>query len=476
MPLALPRPTETAPRARRRNLSQGRATVPVMSERGYACLDCGYQAPRWFGRCPDCGAWGGAAAPQDVDGAPVVGTLGSAGEPPERLACRVSELDRVLGGGLVPGAAVLIAGEPGIGKSTLVLQMLDGLRASGRRALLATGEESLSQVTLRARRLGVAGQDIRAVATTSIDAVVAAARSERADVLVIDSVQTLTGGGAEGRAGSVTQVRECAATLVRFAKETGTVVVAVGHVTKEGGVAGPKTLEHVVDVVLMLEGERSGALRLLRATKNRFGSCDETGVFTMTEVSLEPVPDPSAMLLADRRPGAAGSVVFCGLEGNRPVLVEIQALVCPTTLPQPRRVAIGVDARRLTLLTGVLSQRAHLALGQHDVFVAAAGGLGVREPAADLAIALALFSAARDIAIDPGVVAVGEVGLAGEVRRVPGMQRRLAEAARLCFSHAVVSPSVEVPQQLTGIGVAAVSDAFELVPQRSAQVHLDRPA
>ena len=447
-----------------------------MTENAYACLECGYGAPRWFGRCPDCGAWGGASTTQEARAPATVGTLGAANEPPERITTRVSELDRVLGGGLVPGAVVLLAGDPGIGKSTLVLQMLDGLRGSGRRVLLASGEESLAQVSLRARRLQVAGEELRATATTSIDAVLEAARAERAQVLVVDSIQTLTSPGEPGRAGSVSQVRECTAALVRHAKETATVVVLVGHVTKEGGVAGPKTLEHIVDVVLLLEGERTGALRLLRATKNRFGSCDETGVFTMTDIRLEPVPDPSAMLLADRRPGATGSVVFPGLEGNRPVLVEIQALVCASTLAQPRRVAIGVEARRLSLLTGVLSQHSGLDLGQRDVFVAAAGGLAVREPAADLAIALALYSAATSVAVDPGVVAVGEVGLSGEVRRVPGLQRRLAEAARLRFTHALVSPTADVPRPLTKVGAVAVSNAFALVPRRAVQVQLDRPA
>ena len=459
-----------------RNLSQLPCSVRRMTQDRYSCLECGYSAPRWFGRCPDCGSWSGAASTEESLAAATVGALGDGNAPPERMGAQVAELDRVLGGGLVPGAVVLLAGAPGIGKSTLVLQMLDGLRQSGWRALLASGEESLAQVSLRARRLRVAGDELRATATTSIDAVIDAARAERAQVLVVDSIQTLTAPGAEGRAGSVTQVRECTAALVRYAKETATVVVLVGHVTKEGGVAGPKTLEHIVDVVLVLEGERTGALRLLRATKNRFGSCDETGVFTMTDVRLEPVPDPSAMLLADRRPGASGSVVFPGLEGNRPVLVEIQALVCATTLPQPRRVAIGIEARRLTLLTGVLGQHSGLDLGQRDVFVAAAGGLAVREPAADLAIALAMYSAATDIAVDPGVVAVGEVGLSGEIRRVPGSQRRLAEAARLCFSHAIVSQSADVPRPLTKVGAVAVSDAFELVPRRAVQIQLERLA
>lgn len=371
------------------------------------------------------------------------------------------EVDRVLGGGFVPGGAVLLAGEPGIGKSTLVLQLLDSIGRSGKRCLLVTGEESLDQVALRATRLGADASAFLAAAGTSLSKIIAASESERPDLLVVDSIQTLHDPALDQAPGSVTQVRECASLLVRHAKQTGTAVVMVGHVTKDGNVAGPKTLEHVVDVVLQLEGERSGSLRLLRAEKNRFGSCEETGVFTMEGEGLAAVADPSAMLLADRCLGVPGSVVFPSLEGTRPVLIEAQALV--TKAPAPtvaRRVPIGMDGRRLALLLGVLAERADLQLGAYDIFVAAAGGMAVKEPAADLAFALALCSAARQKAIPAGVVAFGEVGLGGEIRRVPGAQRRLAEAARLGFEVAVVPKGMsKVPGSLRCIEVEHLAEA-----------------
>ena len=365
--------------------------------------------------------------------------LGSCTTADQRWPTGMVEVDRVLGGGVVPGSVCLLAGDPGVGKSTFVLQLLDGLGRAGRRCLLVTGEESLAQTAMRARRVGVDLGTLRAAASTSLDAVMAAARRERADVLVVDSIQTLSDPSLEQSAGSVVQVRECAATLVRYAKAEGTAIVLVGHVTKEGSVAGPKALEHVVDVVLTLEGERGGALRLLRAAKNRYGSCEEAGVLTMTARGLEGVADPSAMLLADRKPGAPGSCVFCGLEGSRPVLVELQALVADSQLTQPRRVAIGVDARRMALLLGVMSQ-GDTGLGRRDVFLAASGGVAVREPAADLGLCLAIHSAARSLSLPEDLVAIGEVGLAGEVRRVPGLDRRLSEAARLGFRRALVPP------------------------------------
>jgi DNA repair protein RadA/Sms len=374
----------------------------------------------------------------------------------ERFSTGLAEVDRVVGGGLVAGGVSLLAGEPGIGKSTLVLQLIDGLVQSGRSALLITGEESIGQVALRATRLGVSREQFRAAATSSLADVLALAISEDPDVLVVDSVQTLENPDLDQSPGSLIQVRECAAALVRFAKAKGTCVILVGHVTKEGAVAGPKTLEHIVDSVLALEGERTGTVRLLRATKNRFGSCDETGVFTMGERGLEAVGDPSAMLLADRRKGVSGSVVFCGLEGTRPVLVELQSLVVAGSPPNVRRVPIGVDAKRLALLVGVLHSRAHLDLGDKDLFVAAAGGFVIREPAADLPLCLALNSAARNQAVADDVVAIGEVGLGGEVRRVPGLPRRLAEAARLGFRRALVprGPTPTVP----GLEIIEVTD------------------
>ena len=381
--------------------------------------------------------------------------LGSCTTADLRWPTGMVEVDRVLGGGVVPGSVCLLAGDPGVGKSTLVLQLLDGLRRAGRRCLLVTGEESLAQTAMRARRVGVDLGGLRAAASTSLDAVMAAAGRERAEVVVVDSVQTLSDPSLEQSAGSVVQVRECAATLVRYAKAEGTAIVLVGHVTKEGSVAGPKALEHVVDVVLTLEGERGGALRLLRAAKNRYGSCEEAGVLTMTACGLEGVADPSAMLLADRKPGAPGSVVFCGLEGSRPVLVELQALVADSQLTQPRRVAIGVDARRMALLLGVMSQRDDR-LGRRDVFLAASGGVAVREPAADLGLCLAIHSAARAASLPEDLVAIGEVGLAGEVRRVPGLERRLSEAARLGFRRALVPP--DAARRDCGMEITRVAD------------------
>lgn len=411
----------------------------------FQCGDCGHVAPRWFGRCPSCDSWGTAAtavqsaSPGASAAAPLpVASLALADGPPDRCRTGVGELDRVLGGGLVPGSVVLVAGEPGIGKSTLVLQMIDGLIRNRIRTLLVTGEESLDQVAVRALRVGSDPSTLRAAAATSLPAIVETARSEAAAVLVVDSAQTLQDPAHDSAAGSVVQVRECTAALVRFAKTTGTTVVLVGHVTKEGTVAGPRTLEHLVDAVLSLEGDRTGTFRLLRALKNRFGSCEEAGVFTMDGDGLAGVEDPSSMFLADRLPGVAGSTVFPALEGARPVLIEIQALVAETKLPQPRRVAIGCDPKRLSLLVGVLSQRGLTKLTDQDIFVAAAGGLQVREPAADLALCLSLLSSSSMRPIPHRAIAIGEVGLAGEVRRVPGIQRRIAEAQRLGFTDAVV--------------------------------------
>jgi DNA repair protein RadA/Sms len=437
---------------------------------GYECSGCGHRSQKWFGRCPRCGGWSTASAPRGE--AVEVTSLAHPGAEAPRLATGMTELDRVLGGGLVPGGAVLLAGEPGIGKSTLVLQMLDALARQGRDTLLVTGEESVAQVSLRASRLGVGRDDLRAAATTDLRAVLAVCEDVRPGVLVVDSIQAMDDPQDDHASGSQAAVRGAAASFVRFAKRSGTVVVLVGHVTKDGSVAGPKALEHIVDVVLVVEGERNGAVRVLRADKNRFGSCEETGVFVMRERGLQTETDPSAMLLADRRPGVNGSVVFPSLDGSRPVLIEIQALVAPGNAGQPRRVALGVDPRRLALLLGVLSRHTPLKLGQHDVFVAAAGGLRVKEPAADLAVCLALSSAFRGFPVDAGTVAFGEVGLGGEVRRVPGMERRLAEAARLGFSQAVVprvpvegdgdAPDIEVaeaPDLASALATAAVIKA-----------------
>ncbi|MEA2451921.1 MAG: hypothetical protein QOG04_631 [Actinomycetota bacterium] len=427
-------------------------------------------AHKWFGRCPECGDWSTASAPlaAGVSGALEVVSLSDAPEDADRSPTGIDELDRVLGGGLVRGSSVLIAGEPGIGKSTLVLQLVAALATRGRNTLLVSGEESVAQIGGRAKRLGISSPQLNVATSGSLDAVLAT--SAGLDVLVVDSIQTLADERMEQPPGSMVQVRECAAALTRHAKLSGTSVILVGHVTKEGSVAGPKTLEHVVDVVLSLEGERGGTLRLLRSAKNRFGATDETGVFVMSTKGLDPVGDPSAFLLADRRPGVAGSVVFPGMEGTRPLLVEVQALVDESKIPQPRRVAIGLDGRRLSLLAAVMSQSG-ISLGANDVFVAAAGGLDVREPAADLAMCLALFSAVTKSSIDERTVAVGEVGLSGEVRRVPAIARRLSEARRLGFETAFVPFGFD--EQVKGLRLIRVPDiaaAFQQARGAAARV------
>ena len=402
----------------------------------FACSQCGEGAPRWFGRCPSCGSWGSAidiAAP--VTTSEVV-SLDASIEEAERTATGLTEVDRVLGGGLVRGSVALLGGEPGIGKSTLVLQLMDALAARGARTLLATGEESLAQVGLRARRLLADPRRVRAVATSSMHSLLAAWEAERPDVVVVDSIQTLQDEDVDSTAGSTAQVRGCAARLVRQAKSSGASVVIVGHVTKDGSVAGPKTLEHVVDVVVMLEGERSGALRLLRSSKNRFGSCEEIGVLSMTGTGLEAVADPSTALLEERREGAAGSIVFPAVEGSRSLLIEIQALVYKQA--SARRVCIGLDQRRLAMVLGVLEKHIGLDIAGCDVFVTVSGGLETRDPAADLPLALAISSALTGKPVDQRTVAAGELGLTGEVRSVPAIQRRMGEAARLGFATALV--------------------------------------
>ncbi len=364
---------------------------------------------------------------------------------------------------------ILLSGDPGVGKSTLVLQMIDAIQTGGNQTLLVTGEESLDQVAMRGCRLGIAGERLSAAASSSLPAILSAAVQQNPAVLVVDSIQTLEDPDHDSAPGSVVQVRECAGALVRFAKTTGSAVVLIGHVTKEGTVAGPRTLEHLVDTVLSLEGERSGTFRLLRALKNRFGSCDEAGVFIMDEKGLQGVQDPSAMFLADRLPDVAGSTVFPALEGVRPVLIEVQALVAASGLPQPRRVAIGYDAKRLSLLIGVLTQRGLCKLVEDDVFVAAAGGLHIKEPAADLALCLALLSSKSLRPVDHRTLAVGEVGLAGEVRRVPGIQRRLTEAERLGFTRAIVPRGAQASSdRIRVIEVADLPEAIRVAGSPAA--------
>ena len=390
----------------------------------------------------------------------------------------LSELDRVLGGGLVPASVTLVGGEPGIGKSTLLLQVLAAMAAAGATALLVTAEESAQQVGLRAQRLQALAPSLHVVAEPSLPAVLAHLAALEPDVVVVDSIQTVLDPDVGAVPGSVTQVRACAHRLVAAAKEHGISVVLVGHVTKEGSLAGPRALEHVVDTVLSFEGDRHHALRLVRAVKHRFGSTEELGLFEMTETGLVPVPDPSGLFLADRRAGVAGSVVVPIMEGHRPLLVEVQALVSPSTLVQPRRSAQGLDHGRLTLVLAVLGARlGYQDFAGADVHASAVGGVRVREPAVDLAVALALVSSITDRALPDDVVVCGEVGLGGELRQVSQTGRRLAEAARLGFIRAVVPASApDPPAGIVALRAATLDEAMAHVGLRSGDVARERRA
>jgi DNA repair protein RadA/Sms len=410
----------------------------------HACSECGYTTGRWLGRCPGCGSFGTL-----VEERLAPAGAGSAGARPplrlvevdveeaQRIPTGVAELDRVLGGGLVPASLVLLGGEPGVGKSTLLLTALRAMSA-GRRSLLVTGEESVAQVKLRAERLGGAG-NVEILAETELEAVCATLEQERPDVCVIDSVQTLYSGEIGSAPGSVAQVREAASRLLRVAKGAGVATILVGHVTKDGAVAGPRVLEHLVDCVLQFEGDRYHAHRVLRATKNRFGSTNELGVFEMTGQGLVGVPDPSE-IFGRTEAGEVGAAVACTLEGTRPLLLEVQALVSRTDLALPRRVGTGVDPKRLAMIVAVLSRHAAVSLGQADVFVNVAGGVRIDEPGADLAIALAIASAARGTPVRARSAAFGEIGLTGRLRPAAQAERRLDACEKLGLE-TVVAPS-----------------------------------
>jgi DNA repair protein RadA/Sms len=399
----------------------------------HACTECGTVSGRWFGRCPGCGAFGTlveerVGAPHAATARPLLRLVDVEADEGERIATGVDELDRVLGGGLVPASLVLVGGEPGVGKSTLLLSALTAMSAT-RRALLITGEESVAQVKLRADRLG-GGGSVSILAETELDAVCATLERERPEVCVIDSVQTLYAAEVGSAPGSVAQVREAAARLLRVAKSAGVATFLVGHVTKDGTVAGPRVLEHLVDCVLQFEGDRYHAHRVLRSVKNRFGSTNELGVFEMTGGGLVGVPDPSA-LFGRSEPGEVGAAVACTLEGTRPILLEIQALVSPTDLAMPRRVGTGVDPKRLAMIVAVLARHGGLPLGGADVFVNVAGGVRIDEPGADLGIALAIASAARSVPVREGLAAFGEIGLTGRLRPATQGQRRIDECRKL---------------------------------------------
>ena len=396
------------------------------------------------------------AAPNSAPTAVPLSEVGPAVE--GRRPTGVGELDRVLGGGFVTGSVSLLSGEPGVGKSTLILQVLMAAAASGRDVLLATAEESAEQVRLRAERLGALPSRLLVVADTVLPDILSVAREVRPDIFVVDSIQTVYDPELESAPGSVSQVREGAGQIVRLAKQEHMTTVLVGHVTKEGVVAGPRVLEHLVDTVLSFEGETDHALRLLRATKNRFGSTGEIGIFEMAEAGLVALADPSGVFLADRRAGAADSVVACVLAGHRPLLVEVQALVTDSSAPIPRRSFSGLDGARVGLLAGLLEKRLRFPFGKRDIYAQAAGGVRLTEPGSDLAIALALVSAETEIPITSTLVAVAEVGLAGELRRVSGLRRRLSEAVRLGFSHAIVPSTVEDSEIPPGVELLRMPD------------------
>ena len=414
----------------------------------FVCQSCGAVTPKWAGRCETCLEWN-TVEPETIGPRPGASAKAPAGQtvsfvglrgdvaPPPRAATGIDELDRVLGGGLVPASAVLVGGDPGIGKSTLLLQVAARLAKSGKRVLYITGEEAIEQVRLRARRLGVADCPIELAASINVrDITASLERTRDVTLVVIDSIQTMWLDAIDSAPGTVSQVRACSFELIRAAKANNFALVLVGHVTKEGGIAGPRVLEHMVDAVLYFEGDRGHQFRILRAVKNRYGATDEIGVFEMTDVGLAEVANPSALFLAERRGNIAGSAVFAGLEGTRPVLVEIQALLAPNLGGSPRRSVIGWDSGRLSMLLAVLETRAGVRLNMTDVWLNVAGGLRVNEPAADLAVAAAIASAAFDKPTAPGAVWFGEIGLSGEVRQVAQAEARLKEAAKLGFVEA----------------------------------------
>ena len=449
----------------------------------YTCTECGGTSAKWLGQCPSCEAWntlvesiaeatpknrytsGTGSGPRGLTATQPVATLSEIeASDVDRQPTGIDELDRVLGGGIVAGGVVLIGGDPGIGKSTLLLQALDSL-SRNMKTLYVTGEESGAQVALRSRRLGLGGSQVRVMAEIQLEKISATLEHEHPAVCVIDSIQTMYSDQLSSAPGSVAQVRECAAQLTRIAKRSGTTIVLVGHVTKEGALAGPRVLEHIVDTVLYFEGDTHSSFRLVRAIKNRFGAVNEIGVFAMTEKGLKGVANPSAIFLSTHGDPVAGSCVLVTLEGTRPLLVEIQALV-DSGGPSPRRLSVGIERDRLAMMLAVLHRHAGVSASDQDVFVNAVGGVRISEPAADLAVMLAIQSSLRGKALPRGFIAFGEVGLAGEVRPAPRGQERLKEAAKLGFSVAIV-PKANAPKKpvegLTIHSVERIEQAIDLV-------------
>ncbi|MEU2943107.1 DNA repair protein RadA [Nocardiopsis alba] len=433
----------------------------------FRCVECGWSTLKWVGRCGECQSWGtveeaGAPAPTAVAPAPVTARARPITEISVESAAAVptgvDELDRVLGGGAVPGGVVLLAGEPGVGKSTLLLEVA-AMRAANASVLYITGEESAGQVRLRAERLGALSDRLYLAAETSVATLASHVGAVSPDLLIVDSVQTMVSPEATGVPGGVTQIRQVTGALIQIAKERGIATVLVGHVTKDGSIAGPRLLEHLVDVVLHFEGERHSQLRLLRAVKNRYGPTDEIGVFELTDKGIEGLPDPSGLFLTERTDPVPGTCVTVTLEGRRPLITEVQALVAPTPLPAPRRATSGLDTSRVNMILAVLEKRTGMKLANMDVYASTVGGVRLGEPAVDLALAIAAGSSNNDVALPSGFIAVGEVGLAGDVRAVNGVRRRVAEAQRLGFTDAVVPKNFGDP--IPGIRTHEVEELIE---------------
>ncbi len=454
--------------------------VKPMAKTIYSCQACGYQSPKWLGKCPDCGQWDSFAEEQVADkarGGPLRGISSALKAPAPvpidevdvedqaRLSTRIGELDRVLGGGLVAGSLVLIGGDPGIGKSTLMLQALHGMAAGTSKVLYVSGEESVQQLRLRSRRLGAGAPRLLVVSEIDLDAILKMVETHRPDVLVIDSIQTMYSSDLASAPGSVSQVRDSAMRLMLNAKKSGIPTLLVGHVTKDGAIAGPKLLEHMVDTVLYFEGDRNHVFRILRAVKNRFGSTNEIGVFEMQAGGLIEVPNPSAVFLSERPDNAAGSVVTATMEGTRPILVELQALASSTNLGTARRTVLGLDPQRVALLVAVMEKKLGMHLFGHDIFMNVAGGVKIDEPSVDLAVLAAIASSFLDKPVTGETLVLGEVGLAGEVRAIGNMAARLSEAQKMGF-HRCLAPKgslkrVAVPDQIELIGVDTVERALE---------------
>ena len=446
----------------------------------YVCGECGYTTPKWLGKCPDCGKWNTFAEEvqqpeveeKKLKRAPGRGGMAlPIGEIPDEAAARMSsgigELDRVLGGGVVEGSMVLVGGDPGIGKSTLLTQLSANLSARGDKVLYVSGEESMRQIKLRATRLGADGSGFYVLAENDVSIIEERMLAIQPRAMVIDSIQTMYRTDISSAPGSVSQVRECAAHIMRLAKMNDCAVFLVGHVTKEGAIAGPRVLEHMVDAVLYFEGDRSSQYRLLRAVKNRFGSVNELGMFEMTGEGMREVTNASETLLSERAHDASGCVVMCAMEGTRPLLTDVQALVTPTVFGNPRRMSSGIEVGRLFLLLAVLEKRAALTLYNQDVYINIAGGMTLTEPAADLAVCAAVASSSRNLMLGPDWAVMGEVGLAGELRAVPHAERRLSECMRLGFQNVILPKSnlrgIRVSEGMNAIGAETLFDALKLL-------------